>query len=307
MKTSRRDFIGAIGAATAISTMTKANTKAEYPFPISCNSYNWFTFYGRQNKNWGENLDESFAELVETGIPAYEPSFSSAEEVKKMIPYLQKYQIKMPSVYIGTVLHDDAEAKKSIETVLAIADEIKKVGTKIVVTNPNPLSWGGDLLKSDAQLLEQSKNMEALGKALKNKGLTLAYHTHDTEMKAGAREFHHIMLNTSPQNVAFCMDVHWVYRGSGNSQVAVFDVLKLYGKRIVELHIRQSVGGVWSETFGEGDIDYKRFAQTLKTMNLRPHLVIEQCVEDKTPNTLNAVQAHIKDLAAIKATFSPLF
>jgi inosose dehydratase len=306
MKTQRRHFIKTIGAIAAWPSGLKIETEPAYPYPISSNAYNWITFYGRQNKNWGEDLNECFMALAKTGIPAYEPSFGNAQEVIKLVPFLKKYNIKMPSVYIGTVLHDETEAKNSIASVLAIADEIKKLGAKIVVTNPNPLEWGSNLLKSDKQLLEQSKNMELLGKALKNKGLTLAYHTHDTEMKAGAREFHHIMQNTTPQNVSFCMDVHWVYRGSGNSEVAVFDILKMYGKRIVELHIRQSVDGVWSETFGQGDIDYGRLARQLKTMNLRPHLVIEQCLEDKTPNTLSAIDAHIQDLANIKTIFKPI-
>jgi inosose dehydratase len=106
--------------------------------------------------------------------------------------------------------------------------------------------------------------------------------------------------------MSFCFDVHWIYRGSQNSQNAVFDVLKLYGKRVVELHLRQSVNGVWSETFGDGDIDYRRFAAELKKLNLRPNLVIEQCVEDKSPNTLDALQAHIKDLAAVKDVFKTI-
>ena len=45
-----------------------------------------------------------------------------------------------------------------------------------------------------------------------------------------------------------CLDTHWIYRGAGNSNVALFDILKLYGDRVVSLHLRQSVGGVWSET-----------------------------------------------------------
>jgi inosose dehydratase len=153
-------------------------------------------------------------------------------------------------------------------------------------------------------LLEQSTNMERLGSELKKMDLILAYHSHDTEMLAGAREFHHMLQNTSPENVSFCFDVHWMYRGSQNSQVAVFNTLKMYGSRIVELHVRQSVNNIWSETFGVGDIDYPRFVKQLENMKLRPQLVIEQCVEDKSPNTLRAVEAHRIDLSEIKRTFN---
>jgi inosose dehydratase len=70
----------------------------------------------------------------------------------------------------------------------------------------------------------------------------------------------------------------------------------MYGNQVVELHIRQSAG----------DIDYQRFASELKAMKMRPHLVIEQCVEAKTPNTMDGKQAYIEDLAMIKEIFKPI-
>jgi inosose dehydratase len=308
MYAKRRQFLNtlAVISASPLLTSFKNEEKKSFDFPISCNAYNWFTFYGRQNKKWGEDLDECMSDLAQTGITAYEPGLESAEDVKKLAPFLKKYKISMPSVYVNSVLHKMDEAAKSIATVLSITDEALKLGTKIVVTNPSPIKWGGPELKNDAELSVQAKSMEKLGIELKKKGLTLAYHTHDVELRAGAREFHHILQNTSPENVSFCFDIHWVYRGSSDSQVAVFDVLKMYGSRVVELHIRQSVSGVWSETFGTGDIDYQRFANELKTMKMRPHLVIEQCVEAKTPNTMDGRQAHIRDLAMIKEIFKPI-
>jgi inosose dehydratase len=309
MPSNRRDFINLLAgasAATLLSSAAKNEKAGPYPYPIAANNYNWHTFYNRQGKEWGKDWDACLADYAKTGLTAIEQSFNSAEEVKAIAPFLKKHGLSLPSVYVNSVLHKADEAQKSITTVSAIADELKKLGTKIVVTNPTPLTWGGDQVKSDDELKIQAQNLEKLGAALKKRGMTLAYHTHDMEMKAGAREFHHMLLNTTPQNVSFCYDVHWIYRGSQNSHLAVFDVMKLYGKRIVELHIRQSVNGIWSETFGDGDIDYRRLVSELKALKLRPHLVIEQCVESKSPNTMNAVEAHIKDLAIIKEVFKPL-
>jgi inosose dehydratase len=308
MTPNRRQFLNTLAGASAATLLSssKLDTSSAYPFPISSNAYNWITFYGREKKEWGQDLDACLGEYVKSGLTAYEPSFNTAEEVTRLAPLLKKHQLAMPSLYVGSVLHRPEEASKSVASILAIADEAKKLGTKIIVTNPNPIRWGGEELKSDAELILQAANLDRLGAEIRKKGLTLAYHTHDVELKAGAREFHHMLLNTAPQNVSFCFDVHWVYRGSQNSQLAVFDVLQLYGRRVVELHLRQSKNGVWSETFGEGDIDYRRFAEALKRLNLRPNLVIEQCVESQTPYTIDAVEAHIKDLAAVKSIFKPI-
>lgn len=95
---------------------------------------------------------------------------------------------------------------------MAIVDEVAKLGTKIVVINPSSIKWGRPELKNDVELFVQSKSMEKLGIELKKKGLTLAYHTHDVALRAGAKESHHILQNTSPKNVSFCFDIHWIYR-----------------------------------------------------------------------------------------------
>jgi inosose dehydratase len=116
--------------------------------------------------------------------------------------------------------------------------------------------------------------------------VTLAYHNHDIELRNAAREFHHMITGTDPANVSLCLDAHWIYRGSGNSSVALFDVLKLYGNRVREVHLRQSVRNIWSETFGEGDIDYAAFAQRLLDVGAKPHLVLEQAPENGTPKTM---------------------
>jgi inosose dehydratase len=305
MQFNRRNFIGSLTGAS-LSPFLASFRPALPPkkWPISCNTYNWSTFYTRQGKKWGEDWDACLADFVKAGIPAIEPGFGGPAEVTALAPFLKKYNLLMPSLYVNSSLHKAEEAQKSIANVLATAAEAKKwLGTQLIVTNPNPVRWGNPEAKPDADLIEQAKNLDQLGAELRKRGQVLAYHTHDMELLAGGREFHHSLLNTSPKNVSFCFDTHWVYRGCQNSQVAVFDVLKLYGSRIVELHVRQSVGGVWSETFGPGDIDYQRFARELAALKLNPLIVIEQSVEAKTAHTMDGVEAHQKNLAMIKEVF----
>jgi inosose dehydratase len=309
MNTNRRVFlenIAGLGGGALLANLPVKDAFAAPPYPVSCNVYTWYTFFGRENRDWSADLDRSMEEYAQSGLKAFEPSLGDVAEVAKLAPALKKHTIAMPSVYIGSVLHNADEAKKSMQSFLAIADAVRPLGTKIVVTNPNPIRWGGAENKNDAELEIQAKNLDVLGAELRKRGMTLAYHNHDVELRAGAREFHHMLAATNPNNVKFCFDVHWVYRGCANSQVAVFDVLKLYGKRVVELHIRQSVDGVWSEVFGDGDIDYGRFAKELKSLGLRPHLVLEQCLEEKSAKTISAVEATKQSLVYAKKVFAPV-
>ncbi|MFC5409986.1 sugar phosphate isomerase/epimerase family protein [Larkinella bovis] len=309
MTPDRRTFLQSFAGLAGLLHFTNLNVwadsqtgAAEQP-PIACNQYTWHTFYQREGRDWSANLDASLADFAKSGLVGYEPSVSSAEEIRTLAPLLKKHRLHMHSLYVGTTLHKADEADKALATVTAIADAARPLGTKLVVTNPSPIKWGSAQDKTDTELAVQAANLDRLGAELKKRGMTLSYHTHDVEMRHSAREFHHMLLATDPANVSLCLDVHWIYRGSGNSQVALFDIVKLYGKRITELHLRQSKGGVWSETFGEGDIDYPRLAKELKTIGIRPHLVLEQCIEKQSPRTLDAVTAHRQDLDYTKAVF----
>jgi len=305
MSISRRNFIGGMGAAGVTAFLPAQSTESFHlnPLPISCNQYAWFTFYNREKKDWFADLDSSLADYALSGLKAFEPGINNADEVKKLLPLLKKHNLSMPSLYANSTLHKGDEAQRSIQSVIDIADAAHEAGTGIIVTNPNPIEWGSDKNKSDAELIEQANNLDKLGAALKRKGVRLAYHMHDVELRLAARELHHMLQATHPQNVSLCLDVHWVYRGSGNSQVALFDIVSLYGKRIVELHIRQSKDGVWQEVLGEGDINYRRLVNVLNKIHVRPHLVLEQCLESKSPHTMNAVEAHKQDLMYSKDVF----
>jgi inosose dehydratase len=274
--------------------------------PLSSNAYNWFTFFKREGKEWGKDIDADIKLFASSGLTAIEPSFDDVNVAKKYIPVLKKYNIALPSIYVNSTLHIKEEANKSIDNIIETVKEALKYGTKIVVTNPNPIQWGvSDKIKDDDMLKTQAASLNKLGEALKSLGATLSYHTHDMEMKAGAREFHHMLQNTDPRYMTFCYDLHWIYRGSDNSEVAVFDILKMYGKRISELHVRQSTNHIWTEAFNPiGDIDYKRVVKELDKMKVRPHICIEQCIESKTAHTMDAVAAHKINIKEFKSLFN---
>jgi len=256
---------------------------------VACNQYSWGVFFQREGRNFGASLDSGLAEVAASGLDGFEPG--GPEQIEQMAPLLKKHGLEMRSLYVSSTLHEAGEADRSIEAVLAAATKAKAVGARIIVTNPSPLQWGGPQNKTDEQLETQAAAMNRLGAALKGMGLTLAYHNHDIELRNAAREFHHMMIGTDPACVTLCLDAHWVYRGAGNSQVALFDVLEHYGPRVSELHLRQSHNGVWTEAFGPGDIDYARLAGRLAKIKIRPLLVLEQAVEAGSPNTMTGLEA----------------
>jgi inosose dehydratase len=300
----RRGFLATATAATLAGSAAAA-LGADPPLEVSTNTYPWGTFASRDGRTFDQRSDETLAAIASAGFTGYEPAFTSVEELDGLGPRLQAHGLRMPSLYVNSTLHDEARAAASIEQALAIARRAATLGVRTIVTNPSPIRWGGPENKTDAQIRSQAGALDRLGAQLRALGITLAYHNHDIELRLGAREFHHMLTATDPAHVSFCLDAHWVFRGCGDSQVALFDVLERYGDRVVELHLRQSKDGVWAEAFtAEGDIDYARLAEWLRRRKVRPRLTLEQAVEAKSPKTLDAVTAHRQGLAVVRSLFS---
>ncbi|HEX2972683.1 MAG TPA: sugar phosphate isomerase/epimerase [Tepidisphaeraceae bacterium] len=307
---TRREFVKGLGmTAGLLWATTQVGWALEEPsaLHLATNQYPWSVFYGREGKSFEQNLDAGLGEVASAGLNGFEPMIGGPENVDQFVPILKKHKLEMRSLYVNSTLHLQAEADKSIAHILAIAKKAKEYGTRIIVTNPNPIQWGGTASKDDAMLHTQRAAMDELGRQLSLLGMVLSYHNHDVELRNAAREFHHMMAGTNPKYVTLCLDAHWIYRGSGNSAIALFDVVELYGKRVSELHLRQSVRGVWSETFDvteKGDIDYVALAKALTQKGVKPHLVLEQAVENGSPKTLNATEAHRQSAEYARKVFA---
>jgi len=290
----RRQFLTSIGAGAAViacgGAMGRADVEANDQPHVSINQWSVCAIRSRDSKRADIPFADELTGLAAAGFNGLEPGIQTADQIAPLAAQLAKHGLEMRSIYTGSELVEPAVLDQELERIVALAKQAQAVGTKIIVTNPSPLPDPRG--KSDAQLRQQATGLNRVGKELAALGLTLAYHNHDVELAHAAREFHHMMLGTDPQYLSLCLDAHWVYRGAGHSQVALFDVVKLYGPRVVELHLRQSQDHVWSESFGEGDIDYRALQDTLDALGLKPLLVLEQGPETNTPQTRSVSEVH---------------
>ena len=300
----RRAFLASTAVTGLAAAAGAATASGAGPLQVATNTYPWGTFASRDGGTFVLHSDEALATIASAGFSGYEPAVSDVKEFEGLGVRLRAHGLDMRSLYVNSTLHDESAAAASVEQVLAIARRAVEIGTSTIVTNPSPIRWGGPENKTDPQIRSQAVALDRLGRELRGLGVTLAYHNHDAELRLGGREFHHMLTATDPANVKFCLDAHWVFRGCGDSQVALFDVVELYGERIVELHLRQSRGGVWTEIFSaEGDVDYARLSAWLQQHNVRPRLTLEQAVEKGSPKSVDAVTAHRQGLTAVRDVF----
>jgi inosose dehydratase len=305
---TRREFLADAGlaAAAVLGGRVALGAAAEPadPLHVSINQWSVGVVRGRDKQRAGLAFDAELAALAATGVNGLEPGLGSADQIEGLFAQLSKHGLQLRSIYTGSSVAVPASVDQEIARIVALAKRAKEVGTSIIVTNPSPLPNRQG--KSDEQLRTQAKALHTLGKELAAFGVTLAYHNHDVELQFAAREFHHMMLGTDPESLSLCLDAHWVYRGAGHSQVALFDVLKLYGARVCELHLRQSTGNVWSEAFGDGDIDYRALVKQLREAGVRPLLVLEQGPEGQTPQTLEPDEVHRRSVRYVRDVFAEL-
>jgi inosose dehydratase len=123
--------------------------------------------------------------------------------------------------------------------------------------------------------------LNRLGQHLKERGMRLMLHAHDPDMADGAREWRGNLHHTDPKLVWMCIDVHWVYRGKQDPMELLLEA----GHRIAGLHVRNSIDGVWSESFGDGDVDYRSVAKFLRGIGYQGLIAVELAYEDGTHPT----------------------
>jgi inosose dehydratase len=263
------------------------------------------TFAARDGRPFDPRSDETLDAIAAAGLTGYEPALTDVTELDGLGPRLQARGLRMPSLYASSTLHDEALTAGQHRERPSHRARGRDDGHPTSSPTRRRSAGAGRRTRPTPRFDWQAGALDMLGRRVRALGLTLAYHNHDSELRLGGREFHHMLTATDPAHVKFCLDVHWVFRGCGDSQVAIFDVLEHYGERIVELHLRQSKDGVWTETFGAGgDIDYLRLAVWLRHHRIRPLLTLEQAVEEKSPRTTDAITAHRAGVRDVRALFT---
>lgn len=266
--------------------------------------YPWLQDSHRRGLEFTSRLDDVLAEVAAAGFTAFEHSLSRESDVLGIAPLLAKRGLAMPAVYFGGPLHDERSEATIATIVKLLALAAEKTGTRIVNVNPDPLDWSSPLDKTDAQLRHQARALGALSARLAPFGVRLAYHTHNAEMRASAREFHFMLTANDPAHVGLCLDAHWIYRGADDSQAALESILSLHGARILSAHVRQSRGGVWDEVFGEGDVDYGPVVATLRRHGFTGPISLEQAIESGTPHTMPMAEAQRRGAVYARQLFS---
>ncbi|MCX6625035.1 MAG: sugar phosphate isomerase/epimerase, partial [Acidobacteria bacterium] len=245
-----------------------ASAKARYAPKIAVQVYIWTQEFATRKISLAEGLPELFRSCHQAGYRRISllNGFFTPELFPKTQQLVKEYGFEVPDTYTGGRLNEEAAALRLIETACRQADKASKP------------KHGR---KSDEELNLQARMMNRLGEALKRRGVSLLVHQHSPEMAENAREWRWVLRNTDPKLVSFNLDLDWVLRGGGSP----LELLEEAGARLASTHIRSSRKGVWSESVGEGDIDYAAVAAWMRKHEFSGYLTAELAYEDETKVT----------------------
>lgn len=248
---------------------------------MSVEGYIFQQYAEGQRKHLADVLDEIFPMARNAGFHNIEinNAFFVPEIREKVEGLLKANQLKMPSVYVGGAMHERSAADKTMATALKIGEICRPFGCEAIVNNPSPKPEPEE--KTDEELRTQAESLNRMGRVLKGKGFQLRVHHHTPELENNAREWRHILHNTDPSYVTLCLDLDWVHQGGFKP----LDLLKEAGKRVTEVHVRNSKDKLWLETLDDGDVDYHEIARYFKEEKLKPLIVVELAYRKNTPVT----------------------
>lgn len=272
----RREFLATLSCAPL------AAGASGYEPVLAAQAYIFSQVYAMHDQNMRDHYPEVFDTLKAAGFHTVElvSQFFDADVASNNAQSMMLARLKCPIVYYGGEMHTAEGAKKTIGEVLAITKRVKAISPlEYINLNANPKP--NKEAKTEAELGVQAEHLNKLGKELKKQKVRLMVHQHDAEMAQDAREWRAMLKSTDEKLVDICLDVDWVLRGGQDPMT----LLKEAAPRLAALHLRNEKKGVWTETFGEGDIDYTQVAAFLKAQQFKGYLVVELAYDKNTEMT----------------------
>ncbi len=272
---------------------------------IGSQSYPWWQEYDSQGLSLLPSVAPLFDRLVEAGISTWEPCLSGIADIAPLRDAMAYSKISCVSAYVGGDFISP-DWQQTVQDHIGLAKEVSGLGVRILVCNPDPISFQSVVEKSDEVLVQQSRALKVLAEGLGEIGMQLAYHVHQPEMASDGRELHWMMESTVDSPMGLCFDAHWIYRGAGNRSEVVFDVLRRYGRRVISTHLRQSRGGAWTDVLQVGDLDYREILSELDQVGFQGPHILELATEAETKRTHSILDAHRRSARFLQSLLEEL-
>ncbi|MDE3165204.1 MAG: TIM barrel protein [Acidobacteriota bacterium] len=292
---TRREALGAVAAAW---TPFRA-AAAPYRPRISVACYIATQQFAARGIRPLDGLEETFRGFREAGFRRVEliDSFLTRELRERTLALMKQFDLSCSMAYHGGPMHEDDGAARTIAATVELAKAVQPLGAEGMVINCDPLPH--NLRKTDEQLRTEASNLERLGRELRALGMKPCLHHHAPDLAEGGREWLYMLHNTDPGLVWMCPDADWIRF----AKLDIVGVLREAGRRIADIHLRNSVDGVWTEDLGPGDVDYAAVARSFLAIGYDGYLCVELGYAKETKVTRSLVENLRRSREFVERTF----
>jgi len=284
MKTSRRKFLMNAGTIVAgglaynhsMAYNSKFRTLKENNVTVC--AHPWIYAAELPDYDISPALDEIFMGIKYAGFDGVElmhhplRSYSSTLIISEL---KDRYGLQVIGTSYGANMWDKSRHQEILEDVANIINNLADVGGRTLGTSVGRAPEK----KTEKQLDNQADLLRKIIDIGNKKGITLNLHNHTYEVEDGLHDLKGTLKRIP--DIKLGPDLNWLKRGG----VDPVDFLKKYKHQIVFMHLRDEYkNGKWSESLGEGDVNFKTIGKTLDKINFNGDLVVELAHEgDFTP------------------------
>lgn len=276
MKTSRRKFIMNTGTLLAGGLILKHNMALGSELYISdknkvtVGAHPWI--YAAElppDYDISPALDEIFQGIKYAGFEGVELMHHPLRNHKTTLIISElkdRYGLPVIGTSYSADMWDRSKHQEILEDIENIINNLAEVGGRTLGTSVGKAPEK----KTDKQLDDQADLLKKIIVICEKNGIVLNLHNHTYEVEDGLHDLKGTLKRIP--DIKLGPDLNWLKRGG----VDPVDFLKKYQDQIVFMHIRDEYeNGKWSESLGEGDVNFRAIGKTLKKINFSGDLVVE--------------------------------
>ncbi|MFC2090598.1 sugar phosphate isomerase/epimerase family protein [Bacteroidota bacterium] len=201
------------------------------------------------------------------GVETMEQPLRKEATTKIIGELIEQYNLPLLGCSYGAEMWDKTKYNEISDDVEIIVRNMKKVKARtfgVSVGHPS------GRLKTEEELDAQSEVLLKLIAICEKNGVVLNLHNHTYEVENNLFDLKGTLKRIP--DVKLGPDLNWLLRAN----VDPISFLKEYKENIVFIHLRdQLINGNWSESIGEGDVNFKEIGKTIKSIDFKGDLVIE--------------------------------
>jgi len=237
--------------------------------PVTVGAHPWVYAATQPNYDISPILDHIFGDMSAAGLDAIELMhgvFRDDEAVDHIRELAEKHGLPVVGSSFGGCFWTREGQAEVIADARLIVPRLAEVGGRTLGTSvgrsPEP--------KTKAEFDVQAETLKEVIAICEACGVVLNLHNHTYEVENNLHDLGGTLERVP--DVKLGPDLNWCLRGG----IDPLAFIKRFGSQIVFLHLRdQYTDGRWSESLGEGDMDYAAIGLALREVGFKGDAVIE--------------------------------